>query len=60
MEGSGQNIVAAKPSVIPLDQPLSAQALPDPATTGSATMVMSTPVYAPDPTYAEPTYGRHR
>lgn len=55
VEGPAQNIVAANPSVIPLDQPLGAQ-VPDPATTGSATMVMSTPVYAPDPTYAEPTY----
>lgn len=55
VEGHAQNIVAANPSVIPLDQPLGAQ-VPDPATTGSATMVMSTPVYAPDPTYAEPTY----
>lgn len=50
VEGPAQNIVAANPSVIPLDQPLGAQ-VPDPATTGSATMVMSTPVYAPDPTY---------
>ena len=55
VEGPAQNIVAANPSVIPLDQPLGAQ-VTDPATTGSATMVMSTPVYAPDPTYAEPTY----
>jgi len=55
VEGPAQNIVAANPSVIPLAQPLGAQ-VPDPATTGSATMVMSTPVYAPDPTYAEPTY----